>query len=224
MANEKNYQHISGINYPYITDYLQDVLPEENEFLCELEKYADLNKVPIIEKEVRCLIKTYLKLTKPKRILEVGTAIGYSAIFFAHFLEDGGEVISLEKDENLIKIAKENVDRAGMSDKIKIMQGDAVDTIKTVDGNFDLVFLDANKSKYRHYFDVMYPRLNKGGLFICDNILYKGMVTNDELLPRKHRAIVRALREFLYYISHHENLTTSIIPISDGVSVSIRKG
>ncbi len=222
MANEKNYQHISGINYPYIVDYLQNVLPQENEFLTELEKYADLNKVPIIEKEVRCLLKTYLELNRPKNVLEVGTAIGYSAIFFAQYLKDGGKVISLEKDEKLCEIARQNVERAGLSDKIEIICGDASETIQNINEPLDLVFLDANKSKYRHYFDVTYPYLSKGGMFICDNILYKGMVSNDELLPRKHRAIVRALRDFLDYISHHENLTTSIIPISDGVSVSVK--
>ena len=222
LQNEKNYQHISGINYPYIVEYLQNLLPEENAFLTELEKYADLNKVPIIEKEVRCMLKTYLEFLKPKTIVEVGTAIGYSAIFFAQYVGDGGKVISLEKDEKLCTIAQENIKKAGLENKITVICGDAIETIKTINEPIDLVFLDANKSKYRHYFDVTYPYLNAGGMFICDNILYKGMVSNDELLPRKHRAIVRALRDFLHFISHHENLTTSIIPISDGVSVSVK--
>ncbi len=212
-----------NINYEHIVDYLNQTLPKSPGLLGELEDYAAIHLTPIIQKEVRCLLDSILTYKKPNRILEVGTAIGYSAIFFAMHTDDDGEVITLERDLDYIERAKNNISKSDVSHKIKIVEGDAVDTIMSIDGEFDLIFLDANKSKYRHYFDVMFPKLKEGGLLICDNILYKGMVSNDELLPRKHYTIVRALREFLPFLTNHPQLSTSIIPIGDGVTISVKR-
>lgn len=219
---EKNYNHISGINYPYIVDYIQNTVGNSQGILNELERYADLNKVPIIEKEMRALLETYLEITKPFRVVEIGTAIGYSAILFAQYLKNGGEVITLEKDEKMCALAVENINKAHCADKIKIICGDALETVYNIDKPIDFIFLDANKSHYGEYFDALFPHLNVGGMIICDNILYKGMVASDDLLPRKHYTIVRALRKFLPFLCENKSLKTSIIPISDGVSVSVR--
>lgn len=212
-----------NINYEHIVDYLNQTLPKSHGLLGELEDYAEKHLTPIIQKEVRCLLDSILTYKKPTRILEVGTAIGYSAIFFAMHTDDDGEVITLERDADYIERAKNNISKSDVSHKIKIIEGDAVDTITSVDGEFDLIFLDANKSKYRYYFDVMFPKLKEGGLLICDNILYKGMVSNDYLLPRKHNTIVRALRDFLPFLANHPQLSTSIIPIGDGVTISVKR-
>ncbi len=212
-----------NINYEHIVNYLNNTLPKSKGLLGELEDYAENHITPIIQKEVRCLLDSILTYKKPKRILEVGTAIGYSAIFFAMHTDDDGEVITLEKDPDYIERAKSNIAKSDVSHKIKIVEGDAVDTIMSVDGELDMVFLDANKSKYRHYFDAVFPKLKDGGLLICDNILYKGMVSNDELLPRKHYTIVRALRDFLPFLVNHPQLSTSIIPIGDGVTISVKR-
>ena len=212
-----------NINYNHIVDFLNNTLPKSDGLLGELEDYAEKHITPIIQKEVRCLLDSILTYKKPHRILEVGTAIGYSAIFFAQHTDEGGEVITLERDPDYIERAKANIARSDVSEKITIVEGDAVETIMNVEGEFDLVFLDANKSKYRHYFDVMFPKLKVGGLLICDNILYKGMVSCDELLPRKHNTIVRALRDFLPFLANHPKLSTSIIPIGDGVTISVKK-
>ncbi len=212
-----------NINYNHIVEYLNNTLPGSDGLLGELEDYAQKHITPIIQKEVRCLLDSILTYKKPRRILEVGTAIGYSAIFFAKHTGEGGEVITLERDPDYIERAKANIARSDVADKITIVEGDAVETIMNIEGEFDLVFLDANKSKYRHYFDVMFPKLKVGGLLICDNILYKGMVSCDELLPRKHYTIVRALRQFLPFLANHPKLSTSIIPIGDGVAISVKK-
>lgn len=213
-----------NINYEHIVKYLDKTLAHCDGLLGELEDYAKLHCTPIIQKEVRCFLETLLQYKQPHRILEVGTAIGYSAIFFASHLDDSGKVITLERDADYIKRAKANIARSGLQDKIELIEGEAEQTITKIDGEFDIVFLDANKSQYRYYFDVAFPHLRKGGMLICDNILYKGMVSENSLVPgRKHNAIVLALREFLPYLAQHPQLATSIIPIGDGVALSVKK-
>ncbi len=212
-----------NINYKYIVDYIVNTIPQSTGFLKEMEEYADERFIPIIQREVKGFLAALLEYKRPKRILEVGTAIGYSSIFFSGYLDDGGEIITLEKDKKYADIARENIKKAGKDEIIRVIEGSAENTIKTVDGKLDMVFLDANKSQYRYYFDVIYPNLNPGGIIICDNILYKGMTANDELLPRKHYAIVNNIREFLDFLCNHSGLTTSIIPIGDGMTLSVKK-
>ena len=211
-----------NINYSYIVDYIVNTIEESKGFLKELEAYADERFIPIIQREVKAFLAALLDFKRPKRILEVGTAIGYSSIFFSEHIKKGGEIITLEKDENYAAIARENIKKAGKEDIIHLIEGAAEESITTVEGSFDMLFLDANKSQYRYYFDAIYPKLNDGGIIICDNILYKGMTANDALLPRKHRAIVRHTREFLDFLCKHQGLTTSIIPIGDGMSISVK--
>ena len=212
-----------NINYSYIVDYIVNTVEPSTGFLKELEDYADNRFIPIIQREVKAFLASLLDFKRPKRILEVGSAIGYSSIFFSEHLQKNGEIITLEKDEKYAAIARENIKKAGKEELIHLIEGPAEETITTVDGNFDMLFLDANKSQYRHYFDVIYPKLNDGGIIICDNILYKGMTANDKLLPRKHYAIVGHIREFLDFLCKHKGLTTSIIPIGDGMSISVKK-
>ncbi len=212
-----------NINYSYIVDYIINTIEPSKGFLKELETYADERFIPIIQREVKGFLASLLDYKRPKRILEVGSAIGYSSIFFSEHLKKGGEIITLEKDEKYAAIARENIKKAGKENVIRLIEGSAEETIQTVDGKFDMLFLDANKSQYRYYFDVIYPMLNEGGIIICDNILYKGMTANDKLLPRKHYAIVGHIREFLDFLCRHEGLTTSIIPIGDGMSISVKK-
>ncbi len=212
-----------NINYNYIVDYIVNTVEESKGFLKELEDYADERFIPIIQREVKAFLASLLDYKRPLRILEVGSAIGYSSIFFSEHIKPGGEIITLEKDEKYAFIARENIKKAGKEDVIHLIEGPAEETITTVEGKFDMLFLDANKSQYRHYFDVIFPKLRDGGIIICDNILYKGMTANDALLPRKHYAIVGHIREFLDFLCKHPSLTTSIIPIGDGMSISVKK-
>lgn len=212
-----------NINYNYIVDYIVNTMEQSTGFLRELEQYADERFIPIIQREVKGFLATLLDYKRPKRILEVGAAIGYSSIFFSEHLAPGGEIITLEKDERYAAIARDNIRKAGKEDIIHLVEGSAEDTIGSVDGPIDMLFLDANKSQYRYYFDVVFPKLSPGGIIICDNILYKGMTANDGLLPRKHFAIVKNIREFLDFLCTNSALTTSIIPIGDGMSLSVKK-
>lgn len=212
-----------NINYKYIVDYINGILPESKGILKELEEYADERFIPIIQREVKGFLASLLEYKRPYRILEVGTAIGYSSLFFSEYLSDGGEIYTLEKDEKYVALARSNIERAKKSDVIHLIEGSAEETIKTIDKELDMVFLDANKSQYKHYFDVIFPLLKPGGIIVCDNILYKGMTATDELLPRKHYAIVNNIRDFLKFLCEHPKLTTSVIPIGDGVSLSVKK-
>lgn len=213
-----------NINFDHITEYIKSLLDDEkSEILKELREYTRDHYVPIVEKEVAYLLKTILSYKKPKNILEIGTAIGYSAIMFSDYISDGGKIVTLEKEPEMINLAKENIKKAGKENVITIVEGDGKETITTITDKFDFVFMDANKSYYQCYLPYVLNLLNDGGILVADNILFKGMVANDELVPRKKRTIVRNLREFLWTITHHENLTTSIIPIGDGVSVSVYK-
>lgn len=211
-----------NINYKYIVDYIVKTNQKSTGILKELEDYADENFVPIIQREVKNFLASLLTYKRPKRVLEIGTAIGYSSILFAGFLEPGGEIFTLEKDENYARIARENIERASLSNVIHVIEGSAEETIKKMDGEFDMVFLDANKSQYKYYFDTVFPHVKPGGVIICDNILYKGMTANDDLLPRKHYAIVNNIRSFLDFMCQNPNLTSSIVPIGDGMLISVK--
>lgn len=211
-----------NINYPHIVEYLNKTLPESEGFLKELEVYAMENTVPIIQKEVRAFLGMLLKYKAPKNILELGTAIGYSSIFFSDHILPGGKIITLEREDDYYNLAISNIKKAGKENVITVIKGDAFETVKKIDGTFDMIFMDANKSMYRYYLDTLLPRLSPGGIVICDNILYKGMVSCDDLAPRKQNTIIQNLREFLSYISHHPQLETSIVPIGDGVSLSVK--
>ena len=211
-----------NINYPHIVEYLNKTLAESQGILKELEDYAKEFTVPIIQKEVRCFLGTLLKYKAPKNILELGTAIGYSSIFFSGYIQSGGKITTLEREDDYYAIATENIKKAGKEGIISVIKGDAFETVKNLTDTYDMIFMDANKSMYKYYTDTLLPRLNKGGIIVCDNILYKGMVSSDELAPRKQNTIILNLREFLDYISHHPGLETSIIPIGDGVSVSVK--
>ena len=211
-----------NINYNHIVSYLEKTLPDTKGILREMEIYAKENNVPIIQKEVRCFLGMLMKYKQPGNIVELGTAIGYSSLFFSDYIKSDCKIITFEREQEYYDIAQKNIALAGKENKIEIVFGDAYENVKKLTGKYDMIFMDANKSMYRYYFDTLFPLLNTGGIIVCDNILYKGMISNDELAPRKQNTIILNIREFLDYISHHPKLETSIIPIGDGVSVSVK--
>ena len=152
---------MSNIVNDLVEEYIRETLAEKDGLLKELEDYAHENSVPIIHKEVSDLLKVILKIHRPKRILEVGCAIGYSSIFFASVLGGDVEIITTERNEVMIEKAKENIKRAGLEDKITILEGDAEETLKTIDGEFDMIFIDAAKGQYQLFFDLVIDRLKK---------------------------------------------------------------
>jgi len=200
---------------------------QKKEFLDNLEKYARENWVPVILRESLDLIKVILSVLKPKSILEVGTAIGYSSSHFADFLAEDGYIDTLEISEEAIKMAKANIEELGLQDKINIIQGDATESIKSLYENnkkYDFIFIDGPKSKYIEHFDYALKMLNDDGVIIVDNVEYKGMVSGEtELAPRK-KTLVRNLRTFLNKVSEHENINYSLLPkVGDGLLLVTKK-
>lgn len=197
---------------------------KNRERLQEMYLYGLENNIPIISDEVLGLLDFVLKPIKPKRILEVGTAIGYSTLFFSNYLEEGGILYSIEKNDEMYSVASLNLKDEIEDGKIVLINQDGRDEIDLVKNEkFDIIFLDGPKGHYKEIFDLYYKNLKTGGYIISDNVLFKGMVESDELVIRRKKTIVKRLREYLTYISEMEDLDTSIIRIGDGVSISKKK-
>ncbi len=212
------------IRYPEIDDFLRSAIKRETSFLKELEVYAQCNHVPIVSPESAALLKVLIRLHKPKRILEAGTAIGYSAIVMAQAMDEGGIIDTIEIDDEMAEAARRNISIAGLDRRIRILSGDALDVMQCLTTSYDMIFLDAAKGQYGEYLPEVFRLLNKDGLLVSDNVLYKGLVAQDEPLPHKHRTIAVKLREYLDRLCCDDRLETAIIPIGDGMAVSVRKG
>ena len=162
---------MSNIVNNLVEDYIRTTLKDKDGLLKELEEYANEYNVPIVHKEVSELLKVLLKIQKPKRILEVGCAIGYSSILFASVLDEDVEIITVERNEKMIEKAKENIKLAGFENNITILEGDAEEILKEVEGPFDMIFLDAAKGQYKLFYDMIIDKLRIDSLLISDNIL-----------------------------------------------------
>ena len=205
-----------------ITDYLRSLLKENTGILKELEEKALKEYIPIISPEVAQLIRLLSEMTGAKKLLEIGSAIGYSSILFAGFSDDM-KITTIEMDEQRATEAEENIRRAEMDKKITLLRGNALQVMDQIAEEFDIVFVDAAKGQYNNFLPKCLKLLKKGGLLISDNILYRGTVAEMGFIPRKHRTIIVNMKEYLKRLSEDENLTTSIIPIGDGVAVSLKK-
>ncbi len=205
-----------------ITDYLRSLIKENTGILKELEEKALKEYIPIISPEVAQLIRLLSEITGAEKILEVGSAIGYSSILFAGFSEKM-KITTIEMDEDRAAQAENNINRANMDKKITLLRGDALSVMDHIAENFDIVFVDAAKGQYNNFLPKCLKLLKPGGLLISDNILYRGTVAETGFIPRKHRTIIVNMKEYLKRLSEDEGLTTSIIPIGDGVAVSLKK-
>ncbi len=211
-----------NIVQPYITEYIRNLIPEHNEFLKELETFAAENHVPIVSPEVGQLLTTMLQIHQPVRILEVGTAIGYSALRMS-FSVPNAEITTLELRDEWADLAEQNFKKAGKESSIKVIRGNAVETMKLLDGPFDFIFLDAAKGQYLEFFNESMRLLSEGGLLFSDNVLYKGMVASRALLIRRKITIVKRLQKYLKLLSEDQRLATSVLSVGDGVALSVRK-
>lgn len=214
---------MTNINEEYIEEYIRSLFPSHQGILKELELYASVNHVPIIEREVAQLLKVLLRMYKPSRILEVGTAIGYSAIIMANSTEENCSITTIERREDMVDIAKKNIEIANYSHRINVIHGDAQEVLMKIEGKYDFIFLDAAKGQYLDFFNKCINLLNPGGVIVSDNVLYKGMTASDKLVIRRKKTIVKRLREFLKYINSLEGFESSVIPIGDGVSITYRE-
>ncbi|KEI01501.1 O-methyltransferase [Clostridium botulinum] len=214
---------MSGITHDYITDYIRSLIKEDNKILKELKEFAIKEQVPIVQDEVANFLKFMVLSNKPKKILELGTAIGYSSILMNMACNGECEITTIERDENMISIAKNNIVKYGFDDKIKILQGDCLEILPTIDEQFDLIFMDAGKGHYNHFLPHCMRMLKKDGMIIADNVLFRGMVASDDLVKRRKITIVKRMRSYLEMVSSDENFITSVIPMGDGIAITTRR-
>lgn len=187
--------------------------------LLKIKKKALEEHIPIIMDDTLEVIANYLKELRPNRVLEIGTAVGYSAMCFSKYLSENGIIDTIERDEERIKEAKINIKNVGVQDKIKIYEGDAVEILPTLNNKYDVVFIDAAKGKYPFFLKEALRMLDKNGIIFADNILYKGYVLSD-YNKHKQRTAVRNLREYIKEVSENPNLETEILEVGDGLAIS----
>ena len=185
----------------------------------EIKQKALENHIPIIMDDTLEVIGKKLKENPPKRILEIGAAVGYSAMCFSEFLAEDGIIDTIERDEERIKEAKVNIKNVGVEDKINLYEGDAVEILPTLNGKYDMVFIDAAKGKYPFFLKEALRMINQNGVIFADNILYKGYVLSD-YNKHKQRTAVRNLREYIKEVSENPNLETEILEVGDGLAIS----
>lgn len=203
--------------------YINSLERGNTPFLDEVEHAARAGQVPIIRQEMQSFLRVFLELKRPKRILEVGTATGFSALFMAEYTQPDCRITTIEKYEKRIPVAKDNFARSGMGDRITLLEGDALDIMRSLEGPYDFIFMDAAKGQYIHFLPEALRLLEEGGMMISDNVLQDGDIIESHFaVERRNRTIYKRMRDYLYELKHTEGLLTSIVPIGDGAAVSIR--
>lgn len=193
-------------------------------YLIELEKYAKETNVPIIRQEMQSLLKFLMAWGRPKKILEVGTAIGFSALLMSEYAPEECHITTIEKYEKRIPLARENFAKAGKEHKITLIEGDAIEVLSSLDETFDFIFMDAAKGQYINFLPDLLRLVELGGIIVSDNILQDGdIIESKYAITRRNRTIHNRMREYLYALTHHEQLETVILPIADGVTLSTKK-
>ena len=192
--------------------------------LNEIEKEAKADLVPVIRREMQSFLKVLLAIHRPLRVLEVGTAVGFSALLFCEYGPENMQVTTIEKYEKRIPIARENFRRAGRENQITLLEGDAADILKELQESYDLIFMDAAKGQYIHFLDDVLRLMKPGSVLVSDNVLQGGdIIESHYAVERRNRTIYKRMREYLYELKHNDKLLTSVIPLGDGVTVSVRK-
>ena len=214
---------MNPINYDYIESFIKNLVPEHTGALKEIEQLALSNEIPIVRKEVAAFLELMVKIKKPVSVLELGTAIGYSSILIALSSSNIKQIITIEKDEEVLKVARENINKFKLDKIISIKQGDCLEVLKNLQGKFDFIFIDAGKAHYNHYLPYCLKLLNEDGMIFADNVLFRGMVASKALVERRKITIVKRMKEFIRLITTDNNLVTSVLPIGDGVSITIRR-
>ena len=208
-----------------IITFINSMDTENSEILETIEQEALAADVPIIRREMQSFLEVLLLMKKPMRVLEVGTAVGFSALLMSEYVPEECAITTIENYEKRIPIARQNFVRAGKEKKITLLEGDAMDVLKTLEGTFDFIFMDAAKGQYIHYLPNVLRLLSDGGCLVSDNVMQDGDIIESRFaVERRNRTIHARMREYLYELKHREDLVTSIIPLGDGVAVSIKQG
>lgn len=214
---------MSKITYDYMEEYIRSLIPDRKGTLKEIEDFARENGVPIVQKESGVFLEFMTSMKKPKRILELGTAVGFSSILMYEAAGTEPDIITIERDERMIELANINLKKFNLSDKIKIEQGDCLEVLERLNEPFDLIFMDAGKGHYNHFLPHCLRLLSEDGIIVADNVLFRGMVASDELVKRRKITIVKRMRTYLDLVTQDENLITSVIPMGDGIAVTKRR-
>jgi len=203
--------------------FINSLDPGNPDYLNEIELNARKTNVPIIRTEMQSFLKLLLSIKKPLRILEVGTAIGFSALLMSEYAPKECMVTTIEKYEKRIPIAQGNFEKAGKLNQITLLTGDATDILKTLKEPYDFIFMDAAKGQYIHFLPDILRLLNQGGILVSDNVLQDGdIIESRYAVTRRNRTIHARMRDYLYELKHMDNLITSILPVGDGVTVSVK--
>jgi len=213
---------MSNISHDYIEEYIRGLLPTRNGIIGDMEKYALENNVPIIHPEVAQFLRVLIKAHGVKSVLEVGTAIGYSAGLMAEAIGADARIITIERDDSMYNLALENIKLLQMEKNITVNKGDAMEVLSGIEERFDMIFLDAAKGHYDHFLPLCLKALKVNGLLVSDNVLFRGMVATNALLIRRKITIVKRMRKYLTHISSMPELETVVLPIGDGIALSTK--
>jgi predicted O-methyltransferase YrrM len=214
---------MSGVTYDYIEQYIRGLITEESDILGNMENYAKENFVPIVQKETAKFLEFIVTVKKPLKILELGTAIGYSSILMSMYSAKTTRITTIERDDKMIEIARSNISKYGFVDRIQVLPGECLDVLKSLNGKYDMIFMDAGKGHYNHFLPECLRLLQEGGIIVADNVLFRGMVPNNELLERRKITIVKRMRKYLELVSDNKLYITSVIPMGDGIAVTTRR-
>lgn len=209
-----------GITAQSVDDYIAKLQPERDALMRRMEAYAEEHDVPIIGPVSGRFLYTIAKLHGSSRILEAGTAIGYTSLWFARATEAwDGRITTLDSNPDMAEIARDNLKEAGVSDRVEIVVGDALNALETLDGPFDLCFIDHEKEQYQEFLEVALPKIASGGVILADNVLRHGEVASSD---GRGDAMVQAMREFNRFMTDHPELESMIVPLRDGIALAIK--
>ena len=206
-----------------ITSYIHSLDQGNTQLLTQIEREARADLVPIIRQETASFLKVLLRMQRPKNILEVGTAVGFSALFMSEYAPADCRITTIEKYEKRIPIARENFRRAGKEDVITLLEGDATEILHSLTGSYDLIFMDAAKGQYIHFLPDVLRLLALGGVLLSDNVLQDGDIIESRFaVERRNRTIHSRMREYLYALTHTPGITTSVLPMGDGLTLTVK--
>ena len=204
--------------------YIRSLEVPESAVIEAIEQEALRDRVPIIRKEMQSFLKVLLMIKRPMRILEVGAAVGFSSILMSEYMPEDGHITTIENYDKRIPIARANFKRAGKEEQIDLIEGDALEVMHGLEGPYDLIFVDAAKGQYIHYLPEVMRLLGTNGVLVSDNVLQEGDIIESRFaVERRNRTIHSRMREYLYELKHHDQLQTSIIPLGDGVALSVKR-
>lgn len=203
--------------------YIRSLERPENPVIEAIEQEALESFVPIIRKETQSFLKVIMLMNRPARVLEVGTAVGFSAILMSEYLPEGSRITTIENYEKRIPIARNNFKRAGKEEQITLIEGDALEVMKTLEGPYDFIFMDAAKGQYIHFLPEVLRLLKKGGLLVSDNVLQDGDIIESRFaVTRRNRTIYSRMRDYLWQLKHMKEFETAVLTVGDGVTISTK--